>query len=36
MEFMKIPEGFLSEESRMMFNNFEVIKAGSQVGLRRD
>ena len=32
---MKVPEGFLSEESRMMFNNFDTITKGSEVGLRK-
>ena len=31
---MNVPEGFLGEESRMLFNNFENIKAGGVVGLR--
>lgn len=34
--FMNIPEGFLSEESRMLFNNFDNIKAGGTVGLRKE
>jgi len=32
---MKVPEGFLSEESRMMFNYYDEIKTGGEIGLRK-
>jgi hypothetical protein len=35
-DYMNVPEGFLGEESRMLFNNFNDIKAGSGVGLRKE